>query len=161
MILEFSFGITSDKVIERLINVRNNILPAVADKMTYLMLKLQQKIVGQKLSGQVLRRETGTLANSIVAVPAQVVGTTVTGEVLGAGGPAWYGRVHNYGGTKAYDIRPVDKRALRMIINGKAVFSTHNIHPPAEKRNFMESSVEEMRYEIVNGIAEAILGVIR
>lgn len=160
MILEFSFGVSSDRILARLENINTSILPAVADKMTYLMLKLQQKIVGEKLSGQILRRQSGTLANSIIALPAKIEGTTVTGEVLGAGGPAWYGRVHNYGGTKAYDIRPVDKRALRMIINGKAVFSAHNIHPPAEKRNFMESSVEEMREEIINSLRQTILGVI-
>lgn len=88
------------------------ITEALAAKMTYLMLELQKKIVVEELSGQVLHHRTGRLAGSIVAQPVEVSGNTMRGTVTGAGGPAWYGKVHEFGGTRAYPILPVNKKAL-------------------------------------------------
>lgn len=94
------------------------ILEAVRMKMNMLDLQLQQKIQGEKLQGQVLQHRTGKLAASIRVEEATVTGDIVEGAVEGAGGVAFYGRVQNYGGDRAYDIVPVNKKALAFFGGG-------------------------------------------
>lgn len=91
---------------------------ALQAKMNVMMTNLEKKIVTEKLSGQVLHRHTGKLAGSIHAIPAEWVGTTLVGTVEGAGGPAFYGFVHEYGGDHEYEIRPVNKQALAFFPGG-------------------------------------------
>ena len=120
MSVQMSFGGSDQKVVAWLQLKGPKIIKAIATRLTLLMLKLQQHIVRDKLSGQVLHRRTGKLAGSIVAYPAEVSGTTLIGRVEGAGGVAWYGRVHEYGGTHDYDIYPVNKKALAFFPQGYA-----------------------------------------
>jgi len=121
-----------------------------------LMLELQAKIVGEKLQGQVLAHRSGKLAGSIRVVPAIVEGTSVVGIVQGAGGPAFYGRVHEFGGT--FDIpthqRKVGatKEKIRARLGGTV--RAHTATFP--QRSFMRTSLEEMRGRIFEGMTAAV-----
>jgi hypothetical protein len=114
----FSFGGSDKRVVAWLSEKAPAVIRALAAKLTLLMLKLQAHIVGDKLNGQVLNRRSGRLAGSIVAYPADVEGTDLVGKVEGAGGPAWYGKVHEIGGKGQYDIYPVNKKALAFFPQG-------------------------------------------
>src|SRR5208337_347526 len=78
---------------------------ALRIKMQGLMLLLQSRIVGSKLSGQVLHHRTGKLIDSIRLNPSEATATEneVTGGVQGAGAVAWYGKVWEETGWKAHE----------------------------------------------------------
>ena len=118
MSVKFTFGGTDARVIAWLHGKGQTIVAAIASRLTLLMLKLEQHIVRDKLSGQVLQRRTGKLGGSIHAMPTEAQGTTLIGQVVGASGPAWYGRVHEYGGKAAYDIFPIRGKALAFFPQG-------------------------------------------
>lgn len=112
MSIRLSFNDSDRLLIARLNGRGNAIIEALSTKLTALMLRLQQHIVRDKLSGQVLHHRSGKLAGSIVAYPAQAEGSLLVGKVEGASGPAFYGQVHEMGGRGAYDIYPKNKKAL-------------------------------------------------
>ena len=85
---------------------------AVKATIDRLMIKLQAKIQNDYLSGNPLHSRSGRLRGSVISHPAKVTGESVVGSVSSSGGPAWYGIVHELGGTTAYDIFPVNKKAL-------------------------------------------------
>ncbi len=118
MTIRLSFNDTDRLAIAQLNGKGNAIVQALAGKLTYLMLQLQQHIVRDKLSGQVLHHRSGKLAGSIVAYPTEAQGSQLAGKVEGAGGPAWYGQVHELGGRGPYDIYPVNKKALAFFPQG-------------------------------------------
>src|SRR5208337_3937723 len=99
---------------ERLVAYIRSRMPELREalriKMSGLMLLLQAHIVGDKLSGQVLHHRTGKLIDSIRLDPPEAAASEneVEGRVLGGGGPAWYGRVHEYGGT--FDVKERERR---------------------------------------------------
>lgn len=128
----------------------------LATKLTALMFQLQSYIQSEKLSGQVLNAPTGVLRSSIRAIPAKFEGTSITAAVEGAGGPAFYGAVHEFGGTHAYEITAVNARALRFMMNGKVVFAKSVMHPPLRQRAFMAPSLDEMAEEIRTELQETI-----
>jgi len=171
--LRLTLNNTHAQVVAALQVKQDKLVSALLDKMTYLMQRLQQKIVGEKLSGQVLSRRSGRLADSIIAEPAILEGTDIVGRVAWAGGEAWYGKVHEFGGTRDFVINVqasrrewrragvLGKRALRFMLGGKEVFTPYVFHPPLPKRPFMAPSLEEMREEIKEGLRERILEVMR
>ena len=133
------------------------IMTALADRVSLLMLKLQAHIVTEHLSGRPpgLNQISGRLAGSIRAIPSEIQGEQIVGSVEGAGGPAWYGAVHEFGGTRAYQILPVNAKALRFEVGGRVVFAKSVNHPPLPERSFMRSSLVEMRDEIVASLQQA------
>lgn len=118
MTVRLSFGDSDRQLIAQLNGKGTAIIQALTSKLTNLMLRLQQHIVRDKLSGQVLHHRTGKLASSIVAYPAQAEGSQLVGKVEGASGPAFYGQVHERGGRGPYEIRPVNKKALAFFPQG-------------------------------------------
>jgi hypothetical protein len=168
--IKFSFEGTDRAVINKLQERSSRLIEALTDKMTVLMLRLQQKIQ-LKLSGGVLQNRDGTLANSIEVQPTSYDGANIIGMVTGAGGAASYGQVFEYGGTRTYKIEPRNKKALafqalagvldvlRGELAGKAVVLAHVWHPPAIKRPFMEPSLMESIDDIKLGLQETITGV--
>jgi hypothetical protein len=145
------------------------ILKALAEKMDYTTLMLIEKIDNEKLEGQVLKHRTGKLQRSVRQGQelAVVTADSVTGGVTGGGGPAWYGRLHEYEGTyEAYRGRRValgSRSARRMLIRkaGKygEDFVTHvqskpyTIHFP--ERSFMRSTLTEEDDNIRGGFQDA------
>lgn len=120
------------------------------NKANYLMLLLQQKIVGEKLSGQVLNQRSGTLAAAVEVVPAEVSGDVLSAGVVAGSGPAWYHAVHEYG---PHTIVPVEKKWLHWEMNGKRFFAKQVTIP---ERKTIKPALDEMYDEIVEGMAEAL-----
>jgi hypothetical protein len=145
-----------DRVQALLQRKRQQIFRALELKINSLMLRLQAKIQGEKLSGQVLKQRTGTLKRSIEVIPVEQKGDALAGGVRGGGGPAFYGRFHEYGTSNSYTIVPVNKKALAFIMGGKQVIVKKVVHPPFPERSFMRSSLEEMNDEIVTELKATI-----
>jgi hypothetical protein len=154
--LTLSFNGSDERLAQSLRARGPQIIQAVMRKMDELMFRLQAKIVGEKLAGQVLQQRTGKLAGSIRAIPTTLEGTEVTGAVEGGGGPAFYGRVQEYGGRGPYTIVPINKSALTFLWGGKQVFFKKVTHPPLQSRSFMRSSLEESRELIFAGLRESV-----
>jgi tRNA G26 N,N-dimethylase Trm1 len=100
MITKFTFIDASDKTVPAGIRGKATVVvSAMAERVTWWMLRLQQKVQGEKLQGQVLHHRSGRLTASINAQPTENTGSKLVGSVTGAGGPAWYGQLHEDGGT--------------------------------------------------------------
>lgn len=113
--------------------------------------KLQSHIVLDKLSGQVLNIRSGKLAGSIrIDPPATVTAESIFADVVGGGGPAWYGKIHEYGGVKSYIIEASHKKALMFRVGSKVIFAKRVNHPPLPMRSFMRSALDDLRENIAN-----------
>lgn len=106
---------------QRLVAALRAKLPAVrnqlADTLDRLMLELQRR-VQQKLSGQVLEHRSGKLIGSVEKRPLEKTDQAISGRVTSSGGPAFYGRIQEKGGTRTYDILPKNKKALAFFPGG-------------------------------------------
>lgn len=129
------------------------------------LLRLQQRIVLDKLQGQVLHHRTGKLGASIRMEPMKAEGTQLVGAVTGGGGPAWYGRLHEYGGTfqaQRHSVAHFGKGITGIGHVGKKIraleqrrtATVYTIHFP--ERSFMRSSLEELRGSIQAEMAGAL-----
>lgn len=132
----------------------SRIIQAIIRKMNSSMIALQAYIVTSKLSGQVLKHRSGKLANSIRVNQAEAEGATITASVQGAGGPAWYGKLHEYGTDSPFTIRAINKKALHFVLGGKDVFVKSVLHPPIKERSFMRTSFAERQTNIVESVRE-------
>lgn len=130
--------------------------PRIIEKLVVTMnvqaRRLQSHIQVDKLSGQVLKPRSGKLRGSIRVIDAAVSNATIFAEVLGGGGLAPYGEVHEYGGKAPYVIVPKNRKALRFMMNGKIVFARKVIHPPLPERSFMRSGLDDMRAGITTSL---------
>ena len=141
----------SDERVALILRFRGpKIVEAIARKLDVLMLQLQAKIAGEKLQGQVLQHRTGKLSGSIREIPVTNDGTLITGAVEGAGGPAWYGKLHEYGGT--FPLHRKQEINDRLTKQGKP--RKGSITFP--ERSFMRTSLEEMRGQIFDGLRAAV-----
>ena len=140
---------------------KSELFTALAARMDELNLRLQQRIQTRKLSGHVLHQRSGKLKRSIEVILAKVRKSEgkITGGVRGAGGPAYYGRFHEFGTEDSYTILPVTKKALRFMIGHRAVFAARVNHPPIAERSFMRSAQEEMKDEFVKNMQQAVYQV--
>jgi hypothetical protein len=178
--------------------------------MTELMARVQRK-----LSGEVLQTHGAgkTLLASVQKLPTTVAGLKLRGGVTAGGGLGVYPYVHEFGGTRRYEILPgavtgkSDKKALAFFpslpstptgfFSGRAekefvatrasiraqqaslryrlgsargtlragkesefkrlggIVVARVVHPPAEKRSYMRSSINEMRSTIIARLHEA------
>lgn len=142
--------------IERIRSKGPRLVQVLTVKLNQLMAQLSNYIVSQKLSGQVLNRRTGILAGSVHPVLASQAGTDLVAAVESSAPPATYGRVHEYGGTRAYPIVATKARALAFLMDGKKVFARSVTHPPAKERSFMRSSLLDMKAEIESELLESL-----
>src|SRR6266702_3542014 len=108
--IEANFDGTDQKLVMLLKSKGTTVIEAVRKAIDRSTLQLQLHIVTSKLQGQVLHHRKGILAASIRAIPAAAEGTSIVGRVEGAGGPAWYGVVHEHGGTGPYEIVPKSRK---------------------------------------------------
>src|SRR5262249_49443671 len=108
-----------------------------------------------KLSGQVLHRRTGLLAGSVRVIPTQLRGTVLSGAVEGAGGPAFYGSIHEFG-CGPFEVFAVNARALHFVSKGKDVFLTKVSHPGLPARPWMQPSLDENASMIETQLREAL-----
>jgi phage gpG-like protein len=148
--LEITFNGSDQRVITALRTRGPQIVQAIARKLDSLMLQLQAKIAGEKLQGQVLQHRSGKLSGSIREIPVTNDGTLITGAVEGGGGPAWYGKLHEYGGT--FPFHRKSEMMEKLTKKGKP--RKGSITFP--ERSFMRASLEEMRGQIFDGLRAAV-----
>lgn len=141
------------------------IIQAVVRRMSSALIGLQQYIVAAKLSGQVLHHRSGKLANSIRFNGISYTDDVVTGEVQGAGGPAFYGRVHEFGGV--FNVREHIRRVAfnaageTVKVRSRKVFGveegTVRAHTATyPERSFMRTSFAEKQENLIEAIRRGL-----
>lgn len=109
--IQVSFNASDKRVIEALRAKGPQVKERLSGRLDVLMLNLQRRIQ-EKLSGEVLEHRSGKALGSITKQPIEQSETEIRGRVTGGGGPAFYLVFHEKGGTRQYEIKPVNKKAL-------------------------------------------------
>ncbi len=153
-----------DKVIVKLTQILPaNVKEQLRVAVLKLAIKLQRKVVTEKLAGQVLKRVTGTLAASI-QYKLLDMGNEGYGAVVGSrvneGKPLVYAGIHEYGGViPAHEVEAVNAQALRFVLKDGAVMFRKKVMIPSvtmPERSYLRSSLAEMSDEITKALNEAI-----
>lgn len=141
------------------------IIAALRGELNLQTENLLSYIKDDKLSGQVLNVRSGALIRSGIFAVNETP-ETMLGMVSFGSGPSTkdnlipYAAIHNYGGD--IDIPEVTGKLMVFERDGATVFTQRHraftVHMPA--RNYMESSLEEKRPEIVAGLQGAVDGVV-
>ena len=129
---------------------------AIRKEVGILAIKLVAHVKAGKLTGQVLKVQSGRLRRSITyktyvsdSMIYALVGTNVI-----------YAAIHEFGGkTKPHDIYPKKGKVLSWIAgNGEARFATVVHHPGSlmPPRSFLRSALVDMHDEIVDGLQNAV-----
>jgi phage gpG-like protein len=129
---------------------------ALAAKASELAAALVDRVKNEKLSGSVLNSRSGALKASIVA-EVLTNGDEVSASV-GSDGSVKYAAIQEYGGkTAAHEILPAKARARAFIAGGELRFACKVEHPGSliPERSYLRSSLDEMRGDIVAGLADA------
>ena len=122
-----------------------------------LTIRLQRKVIKEKLDGQVLNVRTGILAGSI----SSVTQTSATRFVGFVGTNVSYANAHEYGVNKTVSV----KEHLRMITMawGKPIKNprrvevrAHSMRMNLPARSFLRFSLDEMQPEIFERIEQAL-----
>lgn len=160
--LEFTFNSTDSLLQEMLVRKADFVIERIRVNMDMANLKLQSYIQTMKLSGQVLKHRSGKLFGSIRYIPSTQDGNEIVGGVRGAGGPAFYGKYHEDGGsfvgqrTLRRPPRMVRRKGGERVMTG----TPYGIFFPP--RPFMSTSLLENREMIVaalrRGMAEGVSG---
>lgn len=156
MSVEISFAGTDELLLKVVLAKAPDITAAVMARMDALDAQTVGNIVSKHLAGPTgattLQQRSGKLAGSVRQHPARLEGDSVIGEVEGAGGTAWYGRLHQDGGT----FNVTRKRKGRDSKTGRfrSPISEYSVTFP--KRPWMTTGFEEMQGKILAGIEDAI-----
>lgn len=172
MSLKFSFENSVFRVQYFLQTRGQTIKQALIDKMFYMMQKLEEKIVTEKLSAEYtdddsLRTVTGRLALSIQAMPVKVKGDTITGQVMQNPRNAPYGIYHLKGGTRVYRIPSAETamnsktKALHFWWKEREWFLARVQRKPLKKRDFMTAAFLEMQPEINRELRRAVIDALQ
>ncbi len=136
------------------------VIRRIVDRMNLIATRLQGHIVADKLQGQVLHHRSGKLGGSIRVINATANNDTLEADVLGGGGPAWYGRLHEYGGifprhtSAKFQTHGVNGRILK---HRKAILQrTTATYVTIPERSFMRSSLNDMRETITTQLQAAM-----
>lgn len=157
--------------IERLRTKGPQIIVALTEKMTLLMFKLQSKIVGEEIPSMF---PTGApnISASVRAIPAEVDGTVIHGEVQ-AGGPRTtkttlksgaqvdYAAVQHEGIPHSFQILPFNKRALSFLLDGKRIIVRSVTHPGLKARPFMRQGLEDMQAQIIEELNAEVTALVQ
>jgi hypothetical protein len=154
---EFRFdSATKTKLLVKLQGMSPRFVSVVTTKLRALMFQLQSKIVSEKLSGQVLHRRTGILAGSVHTLPVTAAENTISSGVASSQGPAFYGRIHEVGGSRPFQIFAVKARALQFMQGSKTVYAQNIMHPPLRQRAFMKPSLLESAQSIHDQLQQTV-----
>jgi hypothetical protein len=146
----------------KLRSLPGRVMEVLRVKLDALTSQTASDIVTDKLSGQILHKRTGILQASMHATPTVIEGTTIRGGIEAAGGPAAYGKAHEFGtGGMGWEIRSVKAKALAFQMSGKKVFAKSVFHPPLPLRAFMKPTATELQ-EILNArLAERLQDLLK
>jgi hypothetical protein len=112
------------------------------------MIEVRDVVVGEKLSGQVLKNKTGTLRRSqhesVTSDDNSIRGAVSTDPSASA-----YGYAHEYGGT--FDVKAHLRKSSH---NMQTWVREHSITFP--ERSFLRSTLNEMAPNIVEGLQNAV-----
>lgn len=151
-------SVSGDKeVVRNLGRVSPDVRVELIKGISRITLKLMRESVQNKLSGQVLKRQTGTLARAVTQSPrtyevgANIIGTVGVADITGKDGraPVKYGRMHEYGFTGPVTV----KEHLRLVKKafGKplkypvyATVKAHTVNVKLPKRSFLESALKDL-----------------
>src|ERR1700758_1241668 len=114
---------TRTRLLVKLQGMSPRFVGVVTTKLRGLMFMLASKIQAEKLSGQVLKVRTGILRGSVRTLPVTVAENTISSGVASSSGPAFYGKIHEVGGSRAYQIFAVKARALQFMQGSKTVYA--------------------------------------
>jgi hypothetical protein len=174
--LEISFNGSDKRTVEALLSKTDSVISRLALKLNALMIRLQAKIVGEKLKGQVLHRRSGKLIQSIRIIEPTIEGGNLRAGVQGAGGPVFYGRLHEFGYTYsrqaghrriAFNAKgDIVKLLTRAKHERRSVRSTKSIEVRSytvtiPERSFMRTSQEEMRPVITEELKQTASDAIK
>jgi phage gpG-like protein len=143
--------IGGDAVVAYLGNIYPRVLDATKKSITASLLELSRYVKEGKLSGQVLRNQTGRLRRSIHASDVVDRGGTVEGTV---GTNVEYAAPHEYGFNGVVTV----KAHMRMITKawGKSIKDPHQVsirshgrHVNLPERSFLRSSLRELAPQFV------------
>jgi hypothetical protein len=159
--IKFSFNDSDKRLVERLRKKGPSIVAAIRAAVDRSNFEMQSKIVAEKLQGQVLEHRSGKLGGSIRVIAAQVVGTKVAGSVEGAGGPAWYGKLHEYGGS--FVGHRLLRRPSHLVTRagGERVYTGSPYGINFAERSFMRSTLREQQETIVARIKAAVYATVK
>lgn len=170
---QIQFTVDASSVIGNLQDKQLAITAALIERVTAINSALQRKIVGEKLSGQVLKQRTGKLAGSVRVVETTLSGSTIDGGVQAGGGPIFYAKIHEFGGTfdrKAGTVKlRVDAKGelLRQLKNGNLAVFAKKSHTRTKEvaydagtvtfpvRSFMRSTLAEEQPNIITQLQQA------
>ena len=142
--------IGSEQIIAKFERMQAQAMPKLQERIARIVIKLQTRVVANKLSGQVLKVRTGTLRRSIHN-DVITTGSSVTGIV---GTNLEYAAFHEYGFQGTQNV----KEHLRTIKQafGKPLKSPKKITVSAHARqvnypehSFLRSALSDMRQDIL------------
>lgn len=150
-------------VIARINSIAPRVREGITREMLRIVIDLQGYVVKNKLSGQLLKRRTGTLAASM---QHKVVSTTngvtgVVGSRVNAGAPLKYARVLEDG----FDGTVTVREHLRMMTQAfgrdvqnprKITVGTHTAKRNIKARYYLASSLAENRDRYLDQIEKAV-----
>lgn len=145
------------EVAKRLHAVPERVRGALRDTVGRLVLKLQRRVMQDKLSGQVLKVRTGTLRRSI----DQRVEVTDGGVVGLVSTNVKYGRALEYGSTQPVTV----KQHLRTVKQAwgrplaapvTATVKAHQRMQRVPERSFLRSALRDMQPEVIAALDKAV-----
>jgi phage gpG-like protein len=122
-----------------------------------LAANLQAHVQQDKLSGQVVNRLSGDLAQSISAT-VDVGDGAVTAKVFAADPPP-YAAILEFGGViPAHEVRPVSAEALSFTIDGRRAFAkvAHIPDVTVPAHSYLRASLQDMADEIATELQQAV-----
>jgi hypothetical protein len=100
-------------------------------------------MVRTNLSGEVLKLGSGRLRGTVRQFPARFLsGNLVSGTVTAGGPEAPYGVYFEEGGTHAFEIIPIYRRALMFMVEGQKIFAKLVHHPPIPLKPWFGPAVD-------------------
>jgi phage gpG-like protein len=125
---------------------------SVHQAMLRIAIEMQRYIVMEKLQGQVLHHRTGHLQRSTTQVVEENSVNSWT-AIVGTGQEAWYGKIHEYGGT--FTVR---EHLARSVKGDRHLVAAHSITFPV--RSYLRSALADRLEDIKRQLAEAAVGAI-
>ena len=114
----------------------------IAERIDIVNSMMKDRVLAN-LSGEVLKDVSGRLKGTVRQFPTRFLGgNIVTGQVTAGGPEAPYGIYFEEGGTHAFEIIPVARRALMFMMEGEKIFAKLVHHPPIPHLPWFGSAVD-------------------